>query len=155
MDVNDLRIAVTVLSLLTFLGSFTRAYFNVAIYLMVQVGLGVIMAIAAIGRRFPALIRGIDQVMANLYPDAPQTLNGRWMLLVLSNAAVALALAGDGTGLAQLRKEFGTAMDKGPDADAFRVLTRPEQATGLIDVNTIRSRVARARADLMRAAATG
>jgi len=33
-------------------------------------------------------------------------------------------------------------MDKGPEADAFRVLTRPEQATGLIDVNTIRSRVA-------------
>ena len=28
------------------------------------------------------------------------------------------------------------------DADAFRILTRPEQATGLIDVNTIRSRVA-------------
>ncbi|HYG89300.1 MAG TPA: tetratricopeptide repeat protein [Azospirillum sp.] len=58
------------------------------------------------------------------------------------NRAVALALAGDGTGLAQLRREFGGAMDMGPDADAFRVLTRPEQATGLIDVNTVRSRVA-------------
>lgn len=58
------------------------------------------------------------------------------------NRAVALALAGDGTGLNGLRKDFGTAMASGPDADAFRVLTRPEQATGLIDVNTIRSRVA-------------
>lgn len=58
------------------------------------------------------------------------------------NRAVALALAGDGTGLNTLRKDFGGAMASGPDADAFRILTRPEQATGLIDVNTIRSRVA-------------
>jgi len=58
------------------------------------------------------------------------------------NRAVALALAGDGTGLNLLRKDFGTAMAAGPDADAFRVLTRPEQALGLIDVNTVRSRVA-------------
>lgn len=75
-------------------------------------------------------------------PPAPgQTLEPERSQLVL-NRAVALALAGDGTGLAQLRKEFGGGMDKGGDADAFRVLTRPEQATGLIDVNTIRSRVA-------------
>ena len=58
------------------------------------------------------------------------------------NRAVALALAGDGTGLNLLRKDFGVAMAAGPDADAFRVLTRPEQALGLIDVNTVRSRVA-------------
>lgn len=58
------------------------------------------------------------------------------------NRAVALALAGDGTGLNTMRKDFGAAMTAGPDADAFRVLTRPEQATGLIDVDTIRSRVA-------------
>jgi tetratricopeptide (TPR) repeat protein len=75
-------------------------------------------------------------------PPAPgQPLEPERSQLVL-NRAVALALAGDGTGLAQLRKEFGGPMDKGQDADAFRVLTRPEQATGLIDVNTIRSRVA-------------
>ena len=75
-------------------------------------------------------------------PPAPgQPLEEERSQLVL-NRAVALALGGDGTGLAQLRKEFGGAMDKSQDADAFRVLTRPEQATGLIDVNTIRSRVA-------------
>jgi hypothetical protein len=51
-------------------------------------------------------------------------------------------LAGDGTGLNLLRKDFGPAMGAGPDADAFRVLTRPEQALGLIDVSTVRSRVA-------------
>ncbi|HEY0837880.1 MAG TPA: tetratricopeptide repeat protein, partial [Azospirillum sp.] len=75
-------------------------------------------------------------------PPAPgQPLDASASQLVL-NRAVALALAGDGTGLSQLRKEFGTGMEKGPDADTFRLLTRPEQATGLIDVNTIRSRVA-------------
>ncbi len=58
------------------------------------------------------------------------------------NRAVALALAGDSTGLSQLRSEFGGAMDKGADADAFRVLTRPEQSAGQIDANSIRSRVA-------------
>jgi len=74
-------------------------------------------------------------------PASGQPLDPNASQLVL-NRAVALALAGDGTGLSQLRKEFGTGMEKGPDADAFRVLTRPDQATGLIDVNTIRSRVA-------------
>ncbi|WP_448188907.1 tetratricopeptide repeat protein [Azospirillum sp. sgz301742] len=74
-------------------------------------------------------------------PAGGQPLEPERSQLVL-NRAVALALGGDGTGLAQLRKEFGGAMDKSQDADAFRVLTRPEQATGLIDVNTIRSRVA-------------
>ncbi|NYZ11777.1 tetratricopeptide repeat protein [Azospirillum sp. RWY-5-1] len=75
-------------------------------------------------------------------PPAPEAkLEPAASQLVL-NRAVALALAGDGTGLNTLRKDFGGAMAKGPDADAFRILTRPEQATGLIDVNTIRSRVA-------------
>ena len=74
-------------------------------------------------------------------PADGQTLDPAVSQLVL-NRAVALALSGDGTGLNLLRKEFGTAMAAGPDADAFRVLTRPEQALGLIDVNTVRSRVA-------------
>lgn len=58
------------------------------------------------------------------------------------NRAVALALSGDGTALSLLRKDFGPAMESGPDGEAFRVLTRPEQALGLLDANTIRSRVA-------------
>ncbi|CAO3443274.1 hypothetical protein [Azospirillum argentinense] len=74
-------------------------------------------------------------------PPATQPINPATSQLVL-NRAVALALAGDGTNLNLLRKEFGSAMTNGPDADAFRVLTRPEQALGLIDVNTVRSRVA-------------
>jgi tetratricopeptide (TPR) repeat protein len=74
-------------------------------------------------------------------PAAGEPLGAGTSQLVL-NRAVALALAADGTGLNQLRKEFGAAMSDSPDADTFRVLTRPEQASGLIDVNTIKSRVA-------------
>ncbi|WP_286191923.1 tetratricopeptide repeat protein [Roseomonas genomospecies 6] len=74
-------------------------------------------------------------------PPPAQPITPATSQLVL-NRAVALALAGDGTNLNLLRKEFGSAMTNGPDADAFRVLTRPEQALGLIDVNTVRSRVA-------------
>ncbi|MGR0183638.1 tetratricopeptide repeat protein [Azospirillum aestuarii] len=74
-------------------------------------------------------------------PPPTQPINPATSQLVL-NRAVALALAGDGTNLNLLRKEFGSVMTNGPDADAFRVLTRPEQALGLIDVNTVRSRVA-------------
>lgn len=74
-------------------------------------------------------------------PPPGQALEPATSQLVL-NRAVALALAGDGTGLSLLRKDFEAAMKGGPNEDAFRVLTRPEQALGLIDVNTIRSRVA-------------
>jgi tetratricopeptide (TPR) repeat protein len=74
-------------------------------------------------------------------PPPGQALEPTTSQLVL-NRAVALALAGDGTGLNLLRKDFEAAMKGGPNEDAFRVLTRPEQALGLIDVNTIRSRVA-------------
>ncbi|MGQ9365313.1 tetratricopeptide repeat protein [Azospirillum sp. ST 5-10] len=74
-------------------------------------------------------------------PGEDKPLDGDRSQLVL-NRAVALALAGDAIGLSLLRKEFGPAMEKSTDADAFRVLTRPDQAAGLIDVNTIRSRVA-------------
>ncbi|HEY0420782.1 MAG TPA: tetratricopeptide repeat protein, partial [Acetobacteraceae bacterium] len=57
------------------------------------------------------------------------------------NRAVALALAGDAPALEKLRSDFGPVMGKGPDADSFRVLTRPGQAGGLIDMASIRSRV--------------
>lgn len=75
-------------------------------------------------------------------PPAPnQPLKPDTSQMVL-NRAVAMALGGDSTGLGILRREFGAVMDKGPDADAFRLLTRPEQAVGLMDVGAIRSRVA-------------
>jgi len=58
------------------------------------------------------------------------------------NRAIALALSGDGKRLEMLRTNFGSAMARSADADAFAVLTRPEQAGGLIDLASIKSRVA-------------
>jgi ABC-type transport system involved in multi-copper enzyme maturation permease subunit len=85
--------SVMVVSLLTFFGSFTRAYFNVAIYFVLQVGLGLVMALVAMGRRFPTMSRALQQVMNNLFPEEPRALDTPWLLMVLSNAAVALVLA--------------------------------------------------------------
>lgn len=85
--------AIFTVALLTFLGSFTRAYFNVAIYLVLQFGLGVVTAITALARRYPAIVQGIEQVSANLFPEPPRGIDEAWLLLVLSNAAVALVAA--------------------------------------------------------------
>ena len=85
--------AIFTVALLTFFGSFTRAYFNVAIFLILQVGLSVGMGLAMLARKWPILPRIIDQVNRNLFPDAPHALDAPWLLLVLSNAAVALVLA--------------------------------------------------------------
>ncbi|WP_209765882.1 tetratricopeptide repeat protein [Azospirillum rugosum] len=92
------------------------------------------------GQKWEAAAFALNKIIG-APPAGSQPLDPSISQLVL-NRAVALALAGDGTGLNLLRKDFGVAMAAGPDADAFRVLTRPEQALGLIDVNTVRSRVA-------------
>ncbi|MDR3514841.1 MAG: tetratricopeptide repeat protein [Azospirillaceae bacterium] len=58
------------------------------------------------------------------------------------NRAIALSMAGDSAALGQLRKDFSTAMATGPDANTFLLLTRPDQATGLGDAQSIKNRVA-------------
>lgn len=106
--------ALLVCSLLALLGSFTRSYFNIAIYMAVKVGLAMMvagaMAIAGMSQatastglvvrlgRFlyahPAITRGMNHVSNNLFPDAPHGVFDRnWTLMVLCNAAVALLLA--------------------------------------------------------------
>lgn len=85
--------SVLVVSLLVFFGSFTRAYFNAAIYVGLQIVIGIAMALVAMGRRFPTASRALQQVMNNLFPEEPRLLDTPWMLMVLSNAAIALALA--------------------------------------------------------------
>lgn len=57
------------------------------------------------------------------------------------NRAVALSLAQDVAGLQKLRADYGAAMDQGPNADMFKVVTRPQEATGLLDAATIQSQV--------------
>ena len=92
------------------------------------------------GQKWDAAALALNKVIGP--PPAPgKPLDPNMSQLVL-NRAVALALAGDGNGLNLLKKDFEGAMKGGPNEDAFRILTRPEQAMGLIDVGTIRSRVA-------------
>jgi tetratricopeptide (TPR) repeat protein len=55
--------------------------------------------------------------------------------------AVALSLAQDNAGIEALRRDFGPLMEKTKDANAFRVLTRPDESAGLADAATIRSRI--------------
>jgi tetratricopeptide (TPR) repeat protein len=59
----------------------------------------------------------------------------------LLNRAVALALTGDASGLAEVRRAYSPAMENTAEYDTFRLLTRPEQATGLLDIRTIQERV--------------
>ena len=85
--------SVLAVSLLTFIGSCTRAYFNVAIYFILQVGISVILALTVMGRNYPLLMRALGVINQNLFPDEPVGLDGHWLLLVCSNAAVALVAA--------------------------------------------------------------
>lgn len=92
------------------------------------------------GQKWDAAALALNKVIGPP-PAAGKPLDPNMSQLVL-NRAVALALAGDGNGLNLLKRDFEGAMKGGPNEDAFRILTRPEQAMGLIDVGTIRSRVA-------------
>lgn len=95
---------ILAVSLLALLGSLTRAYFNVAIYFAVMIGVSVTEVVLGFIRqsanalgRFLAQHTGIGRVLStidrNLFPDAPPTLEPQWIVMVLSNAAVALLLA--------------------------------------------------------------
>jgi hypothetical protein len=95
---------ILTISLLAFLGSLTRAYFNIAIYMGVMIGLSVTTVVLGVLRQsrnavgqFLSEHTGIDRAVAaieqNLFPDVPPALDGRWTAMVLTNAAVALLLA--------------------------------------------------------------
>jgi ABC-type transport system involved in multi-copper enzyme maturation permease subunit len=99
-----------VCAILTMFGSMVRSYFNVAIYVGIQMLIGLLLslinnvinsssarldAMRAFFRarpEFSAALRAIDR---NLYPDPPSAtvFDRAWLALVLSNAAVALLLA--------------------------------------------------------------
>lgn len=101
---NCIGDAILTVALLTLLGSLTRAYFNIAIYFGVQVTLSVMMAAGGMLRASRSTIgqflgehmgieRALFVVERNLFPEFPLGFDRDWMLTVLSNAAVALALA--------------------------------------------------------------
>ncbi len=90
--VHAMADTLLVVSLLTLIGSFTRAYFNVALYFGIQIFLGLLAGIGA--RKFPEQVtRALNAISQNLYPDAPSSFSGDWLLLVTCNAAIALVLA--------------------------------------------------------------
>lgn len=101
---NAMIDTILVVSLLTLLGSLTRAYFNIAIYFAGLVGFSMLAFVLgmirqsqnAIGRfltDYPAVERGLNVIDRNLFPEPPPRLDTQWILMVLANAAVALVLA--------------------------------------------------------------
>jgi ABC-type transport system involved in multi-copper enzyme maturation permease subunit len=101
---NSAASAVLTCSLLAFLGSITRSYINVAIYMVLQIGLGTVMGILGLIRGMRGALsrfltdntwieRGLATIDRNLFPEVVPRLDRDWLLLVLSNAAIALVLA--------------------------------------------------------------
>ena len=101
---NTAAEAVLTCALLVLFGSLTRAYFNAALYLTLNIGLAVLggilgmirMSRSAVGQflaEHTVIERGVATISNNLFPESPPTLNRQWMLMVLTNAAVALVLA--------------------------------------------------------------
>jgi ABC-type transport system involved in multi-copper enzyme maturation permease subunit len=101
---NSFVDTILCIALLALLGSLTRAYFNAAIYVVAMMGISVTGGIlgmirqsnTAIGRfltAFPGIQRALDVVDHNLFPELSPRLDTGWMLMVLSNAALALLLA--------------------------------------------------------------
>lgn len=107
--VNGAVEAVLIVALVTFFGTMLRAYFNIAMYFVVDGALALGLAalrmlrhassgvFAALGRllaQSPFVGRSLAFVERNLYPDAPAgRFDGAFVLLALSNAAL-LLLAG-------------------------------------------------------------
>ena len=83
--------AVLTVALLTLFGSLTRAYLNAAIYVVLSIALGALPPMLA--NRYPDVARALMFVEQNLFPSPPPALSGKWLLLVFSNALVALVLA--------------------------------------------------------------
>jgi hypothetical protein len=62
--------------------------------MVLQIGLGVLPMLLSLRReRFAPIARAIGVIEQNLYPSATAGLNWQLLLLVLSNAAVAIVLA--------------------------------------------------------------
>ena len=101
---NVMTDTILTVSLLTFLGSLTRAYFNIAIYLVAMIGISILGPVLGMIRQSQnavgqflnehmAIERGLSAVERNLFPELPPRLDTTWLLMVLANAAVALVLA--------------------------------------------------------------
>ena len=105
---NRALAALLACSLLALIGSVTRSYLHVAIYLVAEIGLSVTIGLVTmftqahgsfggLGIFFedhPAVLKGLHQADWNLFPDPPMgSVDRTWILMVLSNAAIALLAA--------------------------------------------------------------
>jgi len=92
---NTAALAILTVSLLTLFGSLSRAYLNVAFYMVLQIALSVSPMLLSLGgrERFAPIARGIAVIQDNLFPSAMAGFDREWLLLVLSNAAVAVVVA--------------------------------------------------------------
>jgi hypothetical protein len=101
---NVLAVALTTCSLLVLFGSFTRAYFNVAIYLLLSIGLsgaqGILALVRSRGGRLgeflhvhPEIESAVTAIDLTLFPDPSARFDGQWLARSVVVAAVALALA--------------------------------------------------------------
>jgi len=95
--------------LLAFFGSFSRSYVNVGIYLGAQILLSMITgmlgmmknavsgemgAIGAFLRAHPDILRALNAITNNLFPDGPSIpFDRNWILMMVCNASAALLLA--------------------------------------------------------------
>ena len=113
----ELTGALQTIALLVFLGSITRSYFNVAIYIGLEATLSVTQAmlgmlhmrgaLAAFLQRYPQIERGVMMVDDVLYPAMPQQVSGGWFARVALVAIIAIVLAC----LAFERREIPYGMD--------------------------------------------
>lgn len=100
--------ALLICALLAFFGTFTRAYFNVALYIVLNMGIEVLSGLLNMVRQsrgglfrafgefvaaHPGIPKALTWLRHNLFPDPPLAIELPWILLVTSNAAIALLLA--------------------------------------------------------------
>ena len=93
MFLNSAVAVVLAVSLLALLGSLTRAYLNVALYIVLSIGLSMLPPVLAIAGAPASIARAVTLIEQNLYPTATTGVYAQSLLMVLSNAAVALVLA--------------------------------------------------------------
>lgn len=100
--------AMLTCALLVLFGTFLRSYMNVALYVLLNITLtvavsainqlksgmpGLIGALARFFERHPEIGAAISWIERNVYPDRPPAFDRSWLMLILSNSALALLIA--------------------------------------------------------------
>jgi ABC-type transport system involved in multi-copper enzyme maturation permease subunit len=102
--VNTAASFIIAAALFALFGSMSRSYINVAIYFVLETGLygsGAVLrgmesggySISPFFKAHPGIRLGVTKVTENLFPQVAQSFDWRWIVMVVSNAALALLLA--------------------------------------------------------------